>query len=149
MSFAAADSQDRAQQLLAAMRRLTSLARTEAEALEARRLDASSADFAEKERLAHAYRLEVAQVKANPSLLAGLSVSLREELKRASLELETTLEAHAIALAAAREVTEGLVKAIAGEIASVRSAPAGYGRTGRVDAQESRQASGLAVNAKA
>jgi hypothetical protein len=41
------------------------------------------------------------------------------------------------------------VRSIAGEIASARSAPAAYGRHGNVNAAAKRDASGLAVDAKA
>ena len=64
-------------------------------------------------------------------------------------QLEQALEAHAVALEASKVVTEGLVRSIAAEIAAVRSAPAGYGRTGAFSACAQPQASGLAVNAKA
>ena len=63
--------------------------------------------------------------------------------------LEAALESHAIALAASKTVTEGLVRSIAAEVAAVRSGPAGYGRTGSFSNSTPRQASGVALNAKA
>ena len=67
----------------------------------------------------------------------------------AAKALEQGLEAHAQALLATKTVTEGLVRSIAAEIASSRSAPAAYGRTGTVNTTARREASGLAVDAKA
>lgn len=142
------DVEDRAEQLEAMTRRLIALVKSEAEAVRAHRLTAANADWDEKERLVHAWRIEVSRIKADPSLLAGLSTARKEQLRVSSRELESALEAHAIALNASKAVTEGLVRSIASEIASVRAAPAGYGRAG-VNAGPNRHASGLAVNAKA
>ncbi len=140
--------EERAEQLEAMTRRLIGLVTTEASAVQAHRLSAANADWDEKERLVHAWRIEVSRIKADPSLLSGLSQVRKDQLRASSRELETSLEAHAMALAASKSVTEGLVRSIAAEIASVRAAPAGYGRSG-ASAAGNAQASGLAVNAKA
>lgn len=142
------DVEERAEQLDAMTRRLIGLVSSEAEAVQAHRLNAANADWDEKERLVHSWRLEVSRIKADPTLLAGLSQARKESLREASRELDTRLEAHAMALAASKSVTEGLVRTIASEIAAVRAAPAGYGRSG-ASAGPNKQASGLAVNAKA
>lgn len=139
---------DRADQLLAMTRRLTSLIGEEIAALKARRLDGAGRDWDEKERLVHAYRLEVAAIKAKPGALDGARSDQKEALKASARELEDVVAAHAHAIAAMKEVSEGLVKAVASEIAAHRSAPAGYGRSGAMDAGR-RDASGIAVNAKA
>jgi len=144
-----ANAQDRADQLLAMTRRLHALVSGEIEALKERRLDGASADWEEKERLAHAWRLEVAHIKANPSALAGLPEARKTELREAARELEQVLSTHAHSVAAMKTVTEGLVRSIADEIASVRSAPAAYGRSGSMNQARRNDASGLAVNAKA
>lgn len=140
---------ERADQLLAIARRLVVLVGAEIEALKARRLDGGSADFAEKERLAHAWRLEVAQLRANPSALAGATTDQKSALRDVSIELEAVLEAHAQSLAAMKAVTEGLVRAIADEVAATRRAPAAYGRSGALQGARTDAASGIAVNAKA
>jgi hypothetical protein len=143
-----ASPDERAQELLAMTRRLIDLVSGEIEALRARRLDGASADWDEKERLAHAWRLEVAQIKADPSALRGVGEDRKAALRQAAEQLEDALETHARSLSAMKEVTEGLVRSIASEIASQRSAPAAYGRGGTVN-PGSRDASGLAVDAKA
>jgi hypothetical protein len=140
---------ERADQLLAMARRLIVLVEREVEAMKARRLDGASADFEEKERLAHAYRLEIGHIKANPDLLAGISNDQKLALRDASSQLEALLTAHAATLAAMKDVTEGLVRSIATEVAIARSAPAGYGRSGAVVSGARPEASGLTVNAKA
>ena len=141
--------EERAEQLEAMMRRLIGLVSSEAAAVRAHRLSAANADWDEKERLVHAWRIEVSRIKGDPSLLSGLSQMRKEQLRASSRELETALEAHAMALAASKSVTEGLVRSIASEIASVRAAPAGYGRSGVSAGAKNPHASGLAVNAKA
>lgn len=139
---------ERAEQLLAMTRRLVSLLDEEVAALKARRLDANTASWDEKEKLVHAWRLEVSRIKADPGLMAGLSATRKDALRTAAKELEDRLEDHERALAAARTVTEGLVRSIAAEIAESRSAPAGYGAAGVATGGQRREASGLAVNAK-
>lgn len=148
-SLEANSAQERAEQLLAMTKRLVALVNAEIAALESRKLDGATADWDEKERLAHSWRLEVAQIKANPAALAGVTDDRKAALKEASKELEASLARHARSLAAMKEVTEGLVRSIASEIAATRAAPTGYGRAGTVSQQPSRAASGLAVDAKA
>ncbi len=143
------DSTERATQLLAMTQRLVGLLAAEIEAVKARKLQGPSAEWHEKERLVHAWRIEVSKVKADPDLLAGISPDLKTRLREAAKELEQVLEAHAMALMATKTVTEGLVRSIAAEIASSRSAPAAYGRSGTVNTGARREASGLAVDAKA
>lgn len=143
------DTNERASQLLAMTQRLADLVAAEIEAMKARKLTSQSAEWDEKERLVHAWRLEVSRVKADPTLLAGINAELKAGLRDAAKQLEQGLEAHAQALTATRTVTEGLVRSIAAEIASNRSAPAAYGRTGAVNGGQRREASGLAVDAKA
>jgi hypothetical protein len=140
---------ERADQLLAMTKRLISLVSAEVEALKSKRLDGASNDWDEKERLAHAWRLEVAYIKTNPAALAGIAEDRKQALRESAKQLEEQLEAHARALGAMRTVTEGLVRSIASEIATARSGPTGYGRGGAVNAATKREASGLAVDAKA
>ncbi len=141
--------EDRAEQLLAMTQRLVSLVDAEIEAVQARRLDASSVNWDEKEKLVHAWRLEVARIKADPKQMTGLSHTKKEALRSSARDLEDRLQAHERALAAARTVTEGLVRSIAAEIAESRSAPAGYGAKGAASGGQRREATGLTVNAKA
>jgi len=141
--------EDRAEQLLAMTQRLVLLVDEEIAAVKARKLDASSANWDEKEKLVHAWRLEVARIKADPKQMTGLSQTRKEALKASARDLEDKLQAHERALAAARGVTEGLVRSIAAEIAESRSVPVGYGAKGAVTSGQRREATGLTVNAKA
>ena len=76
--------------------RLVALVSAEIDAIKARRLDGASADWDEKERLAHAWRLEV-RIHQGQSLGAGGAwrPPARLQLRDAARELEDTLEAHA------------------------------------------------------
>jgi len=140
---------DRADQLIAMAGRLTELVRLEIEAIKAHRLDGAALNADEKERLVHAWRIEVARIKQDPSLLKGIDASRKSALRDASKRLETLIEGHARALGAMKTVTEDLVKAIATEVAQARKAPAGYGATGAVGRTPTAGATGVALNAKA
>jgi len=140
---------DRADRLLAMGQRLLQLIQAEIVALQERRLDGASIDFEEKERLAHAYRLEITHIKADPTLLSGARPDQIQNLRALSSGLETALSGHQAALSAMKEVSEGLVRSIAGEIASARGGPAGYGRSGALQSGARPDSSGLTINAKA
>ncbi len=145
--LAVTDNADRADQMLTMTSRLVEMVTEEMKALRDRRLDGAGANWDEKERLVHAWRLEVGCIKADPSLLSGIGEERKAALKQASQALETALEGHAMALAAMKQVTEGLVRSIASEIASARGAPQGYGRGGAASGGGGDSA-GLAVNAR-
>ncbi len=146
MAIAARDLEDRLDQLIGLTRRLTDLMTTEIEALNARKLDASSADFQEKERLAHTYRMEMMDLAKNGDLLLQAPAQLRKTLFETTRRFQEVLAEHDRALTAMREISEGLVQAIAREVASETSGPRGYGARGQ---QGGLRASGIAINAKA
>ncbi len=146
MAIAARDLEDRLDQLIGLTRRLTDLMTTEIEALNARQLDASSADFQEKERLAHTYRMEMMDLAKNGDLLLQAPAQLRKTLFETTRRFQEVLAEHDKALTAMREISEGLVQAIAREVATETSGPRGYGARGQ---QGGLRASGIAINAKA
>ena len=148
MAIAAHDGADRADQLIAITDRLSTLIAQEIEAHQENRLDASSQDWAEKEKLAHAYRIEITNIRTNPALLAEASQSQKEELKTKVEAFAHLTERHADALAVSKDVAEGLVRAMTEEVASTRAAPAGYGRAGAVTPKHSAAHSGIAANLK-
>lgn len=146
MAIAARDTEDRLDQLIGVTQRLTELMVTETEALKARKLDASSTDWQEKERLAHTYRMEMMDLAKNGDVLLQVPAGLRKTLFEATRRFQEVLVDHDKALTAMREISEGLVEAIAREVATETSGPRGYGSRGQ---QGSLRASGIAVNAKA
>lgn len=125
-------------QLITLTERLTGRLIEESRAFEARRPQDVAGGMAETRELANLYRRESAQVKANPRAFAGGGLSERKALIRATEAFEAVLARHVLAVEAARVISEGLVKAIAEEVASVRGAPSAYGSSGRASASDAR-----------
>lgn len=86
--------------------------------------------------MANLYRRETAQLKATPALAASAPVADRQTLIRATQRFEAVLARHATAVQAARVVSEGVVQAIATEVAASRASGAGYGASGRAAASD-------------
>lgn len=130
MAIAADGPEDRVDQLILLTERLTHLVALEAQAFEQRRPQDAAAQMEETSRLANAYRHESTRVRANPALVAGASAEQRRRLMQATEAFDAVLARQGRALQAARTVTEGLVKAIAEEVASQRAGSASYGPGG-------------------
>jgi hypothetical protein len=129
MALSAIDGDDRAEQLIALTERLTLRLADEIRALDARRPQALSAGAEETMRLANLYRHESLRIRQDPSLLNGAKAELRKKLIKATAAFQTVLTRHGRAVTAAKTLTEGLVQAIAMEVAVQRSRAAGYGPT--------------------
>jgi hypothetical protein len=117
MALDARDAADRVGQLIILTERLTGLIADQ---------DAA-AQLEETSRLANLYRHESTRVRSQPALIAGAPMDQRLALMRATEGFDAVLARQGRALEAARTVTEGLVKAIADEVVSQRSAGPGYG----------------------
>jgi len=130
MSLIADNAADRAEQLIAISERLTQLILAETSRIEARAPSAGPEATAEKERLANVYRLEMARIQEDHTLLAGAPGATLSRLKQASAALRAALGAHEIALGAVKAVSEGLCQAIAEEIAGQHAAVRPYARDG-------------------
>lgn len=146
MSLAAIDAEDRAAQLIQLTERLTDRLAGETLAFETHRPQDAAQGIAETQRLANLYRHEAARVKADPRLLAGASELTRKRLIRSTEAFEAVLSRHGRAVHAAKEVSEGLVRAIAEEIARARTAAAGYGPAARSAAADT---GAIALNRRA
>jgi hypothetical protein len=146
MALDAQSSAARMEQLIALTERLTALIAQQLRAFEARRPHEAAASAEETVRLANLYRHESLRVRADPSLLAGAPDALRERLIGATRAFDAVLARHSRAVDAAKVITEGLVRAIAEEIASQRDAVAGYGPKAR---QALRPATAVAFNQRA
>ena len=120
-------AQDNVERLIALTERLTERLVADAKAFEASRPHEAAAHMEATARLANLYRHESAQVRADPSLVAGASAADRLRLLRASEAFDAVLARHGRALQAAKEVCEGVVRSIAEEVARARSSGAGYG----------------------
>jgi hypothetical protein len=122
-----ADAVERVDQLILLTERLTHLVALGAQAFEARRPQDAAAYVDETGRLANLYRHESARIRGNPDLIAGVDLRLRTRLVRATEAFDAVLARQTRAVAAAKTVTEGLVRAIAEEVASQRHKGASYG----------------------
>ena len=107
--------------------KLTALLAGQARAFEQHRPQDAAAGLPEISRLTNIYRATSAAVRAQPKLLEAAGPALRRRLLRATEAFEAVLQRHGRALAASKAVTEGLVKAIADEIAQRRSVGRAYG----------------------
>ena len=134
------------EQLIALTERITAQMAADAADFEARRPLAAAQRVAATAELANLYRHESTRVKAEPALIAGASEASRKRLRQASEAFEAVLARHARALEAAKTVTEGVVRAIAEEVARTRSAGTGYGPGAQAQAA---QATAITLNRRA
>jgi hypothetical protein len=114
-------------QLIQLTQTLTRSLAADADAFEARRPQEAAQRVAETARLANLYRHESSRLRGDNSLVRGASAERRLRLRQATEMFETALTRHGRALHAAHVVTEGLVKAIAEEVARSRASGVGYG----------------------
>lgn len=133
MALAAHNPNDRVDQLVILTERLTDLIAKEATAFENRRPQDAAQYVEETAKLANLYRHESARVRANIALISSADAALRQRLVRATEAFDAVLARQARALNAARTVTEGLVKAVAEEIANQRAPASGYGAGARMN----------------
>jgi hypothetical protein len=130
MALIADDARDRAEQLVMITERLTALVIEETRRIDARQppLDGAAAD--EKNRLANAYRLELARIKLDRTLIEAAPSALLTQLRQRTGAMHDALAAHDIALNAIKLVTEGLVQAMAEEVVRQRGGDANYNAQG-------------------
>jgi hypothetical protein len=128
----------RVRQLTDLTTRLTASLTEESRAFEARRPQDVAASLTATQDLANIYRRESAQLKANPASVAAAPAADRMALIRATEAFEAVLSHHAVAVEAARIVSEGLVQTIAAEVAGQRGNPSAYGATGKATAGDNR-----------
>ena len=110
---------------------LTERLSLEMEALRAHRAQDLSQGMAQTQDMANLYRRESAQVKLNPGLISPAPEADRRALIEATQAFEEVLSEHAVAVEAARQVSEGLVRTIAAEVAGSRAQGVGYGAAGQ------------------
>ena len=134
------------EQLIALTEKITAMMAADAADFEARRPLKAAERVAATAELANLYRHESTRVKAEPELIAQASAASRQKLKQASEAFEAVLARHARAIDAARTVTEGVVRAIAEEVARTRSAGTGYGPGAQAAAA---QATAITLNRRA
>jgi hypothetical protein len=122
-----AEAAERVDQLIALTERLTGLVSEQAKCFEAHRPQDAAVHVEEVSRLANLYRHESARVRANRDLVAAAPPAQRTRLVRATEAFDAVLARQNRAVAAAKFVTEGLVRAIAEEVAAQRQQGSTYG----------------------
>lgn len=80
----------------------------------------------EKTRLIATYNQQVSLIKRNPAAYKAFPKADVEELKATSQAFYGILDRHFRKISTARTVTEGLVKAVADEVAKKKAPPSGY-----------------------
>jgi hypothetical protein len=130
MSSGDLDLDQRIDQLVLLTERLTALIADQARAFEARRPQDAAAKMDETARLANAYRHEASRIRQQSAVLNKLSKAQHQKLTRATEAFDAVLARQGRALHAVKTVTEGLVHAVAEEIAKQRTANSAYGPKG-------------------
>jgi hypothetical protein len=130
MALIADDAAHRVEQLLLMTERLAALAAEDTRRIQARQ---PLPDGDEKNRLANAYRLELARIKQDHTLVQDAPPALLDRLRRSTVALHETLAAHEMALNAVKVVSEGLVHAMAEEVVRQRDSAANYSASGALD----------------
>jgi hypothetical protein len=120
----------RIQELIALTERLTALIAEQAQAFEARRPQDAARNMEETSRLANVYRHEAQRMRADPTALSDAPLDQRVRLIRATEAFDAVMARQGRALTAAKTITEGLVHAIAHEVAAHRNRGAAYGPSG-------------------
>lgn len=113
--------------MIALTQTLTGLLAEDARAFEERRPQDVAARIQDTSRLANQYRQESARLRAHAHLVKAAPEAQRLRLVSATEAFDAVLARHGRALEAAKTVTEGLVRAIAEEVADQRAVPSGYG----------------------
>lgn len=148
MSQPAADTRPdtRVEALIVLTDRLTSAIAQQCKAFEAHRPQDAAGSMDEVSKLANLYRRESAEVRLRPDLVASATADRRKRLVQATEAFESVLARHGRAVMASKTITEGLVHAIAMEVASHRATGTGYGPGAKASAPD---ASAIALNRQA
>jgi hypothetical protein len=131
MTLAVANPTDHVEQLTHLTERLTAMLVEQTRLFEARRPHEAAAITAQSADLATLYRRESVRIRANPGLLAGAPAAKRARLVEATRTFEAALTRHGRSLHGAMTITEGVVRAVAQEVARRRTPAAGYGPRAR------------------
>lgn len=106
--------------------RLGDILEQENDLLEAGNASGFKATLNEKTRLIATYNQQMTLIKRNPAAYKLFPKAEIEELKAISQSFYGILDRHFRKLSTARTVTEGLVKAVADEVAKKKAPPSGY-----------------------
>lgn len=125
--LAASNPAERASALVRLTARLTELFDIETRHFEAREPHKAFDLQDEKMQLANIYRRETQLAASDPERLSGLDPALKASLRRNVEALDAAVARNGRVVEALKEITEGLVKAIADEAIRQKAQNAGYG----------------------
>ncbi len=110
--------------------RLTAIMNQEIELLRAMRASDIGALQEEKVKLATSYASIFQAVRKTPSMVKNAAPQLREALKQATARLKATLDDNLLAVHAAKDVNERLIRAISDAVTQTKAAAPVYTATG-------------------
>ena len=128
--------------------RLTALIERETELLSGHKPAEIAAFADEKARLAATYAREMLELKRAAKHVAAAPKSILDQLKSTTAKLRAALDAHARLVLRLRRIGEGLIRAIAEEVAAKRTPQFGYDAKAGY-AGKSKPASAIALNSVA
>jgi len=140
---------ERMEPMIRLTEQLTRLIAAQASAFEAGRPQDAALNMDETAQLANLYRREAALFRQARGELVGAPPALKRRLMQATEAFDAVMARHERALHAAKTVTEGLVHAIAEEVANQRTANAGYGPKGVRSLGPPGATSAIALNQRA
>jgi flagellar biosynthesis/type III secretory pathway chaperone len=120
----------RAHELIDLSNSLAQVMASEIEILRGGKISAIEPLQAQKEALSSAYETHMRDVSADPGILSAKEPDLRDALKTAATQFETTATENKIAVQAALEMNTRLVQVIADAVIKSAPAAAGYTQTG-------------------
>lgn len=129
--LAARDPAERVELLIKLTERLTALLNRETELFEARAPHMAQDFQPEKAELATLYRRETARIARDPSLVGPAPAPRRAALAAVTRVFHEALAANQRAGEALRIISEGIVRAVAEEVARLRGAAPVYGAPGQ------------------
>lgn len=130
MALLADNPADRTEQLILLTERLAVLIKEETRRIDARLPPLDGAEADEKNRLANAYRLELARIKHDRAMIEGAPPARLAILRQNTTLLQDALAAHELALGAVKLIAEGMVHAMAEEVTRQRNGALHYGSGG-------------------
>lgn len=126
------------QKLINLTQTLTERLNAELDMIRNHRVAEMASGMSRTSEMANEYRRESARVKSNPGLISNASLALKQSLISATEAFEHTLALHSQTIEAARKISEGLVRTIAGEVADARALGTGYLASGHATSGDSR-----------
>lgn len=138
----------RVARLIEVTKSLSVLIDEETAALKARKIRDAAKLHDKKIKLSNAYAADLSVIKANPLLVDRVPAEEVKRLKSTIGALSTRLEENRRLLAAARSVSEGLIRSVA-KISAKKSAPVtGYGRNAAMTQPRQIGSNAIALDSK-